>query len=100
MDFSTMRSKVDRHAYSSIDDFVADFELIISNCMTFNAKHTLYHKVALRLRRQVCTVPSAYSGGPKGSIPLIVGRGGLVVDWVPCVRKVTGSNPVLAPLYG
>lgn len=53
MDFTTMRSKIDRHAYCMLDEFIADFELIVDNCMSYNAKHTIYHKAALRLKHQV-----------------------------------------------
>lgn len=52
MDFSTMREKIDGHAYRMFDDFEADFQLIINNCLTFNAKHSLYYKAALRIRHQ------------------------------------------------
>lgn len=52
MDFTTMKAKIDRHAYCMLDEFIADFELIVDNCMSYNAKHTIYHKAALRLKHQ------------------------------------------------
>lgn len=56
MDFSTMRSKIERHAYRTPDEFIADFELIISNCTSYNARHTMYHKAAIRLRHQTAEI--------------------------------------------
>uniref|UniRef100_A0A1A7Y2P9 Bromodomain containing 1 n=1 Tax=Iconisemion striatum TaxID=60296 RepID=A0A1A7Y2P9_9TELE len=50
MDFSTMRKQIDDHCYGSIDEFEADFNLIISNCMTYNAKDTFFYKAAQRMQ--------------------------------------------------
>lgn len=50
MDFSTMRSKLESHAYSSVADLEADFNLMVSNCLLYNSKDTVFHRVALRLR--------------------------------------------------
>uniref|UniRef100_A0A3B3UY28 Bromodomain and PHD finger containing 3 n=1 Tax=Poecilia latipinna TaxID=48699 RepID=A0A3B3UY28_9TELE len=50
MDFSTMRNKLEGHAYCSIGDLEKDFELMISNCLKYNSKDTLFHKTALQLR--------------------------------------------------
>jgi hypothetical protein len=52
MDFSTMRHKIDSQAYTSVDKFNEDFQLIISNCMTYNSKDTIFYKSAVRLRNQ------------------------------------------------
>uniref|UniRef100_A0A3Q2Y4Z7 Bromodomain-containing protein 1-like n=1 Tax=Hippocampus comes TaxID=109280 RepID=A0A3Q2Y4Z7_HIPCM len=50
MDFSTMRTRIDGHAYRSLDQFEADFDLIIANCMKYNAKETFFYKVAQRMQ--------------------------------------------------
>ncbi|XP_029990066.1 bromodomain and PHD finger-containing protein 3 isoform X3 [Sphaeramia orbicularis] len=50
MDFSTMRSKLEGHAYCSITDLETDFELMISNCLKYNSKDTMFHRTALQLR--------------------------------------------------
>ncbi|XP_061578163.1 bromodomain-containing protein 1-like isoform X2 [Cololabis saira] len=50
MDFSTMRKRIDAHCYRSLDDFEADFNLIIANCMTYNAKDTFFYKAAQRMQ--------------------------------------------------
>ncbi|XP_066285250.1 peregrin-like isoform X11 [Branchiostoma lanceolatum] len=52
MDFATMRTKVEGHQYRNLDDFERDFELIIRNCMTYNAKDTIFYRAALRMRDQ------------------------------------------------
>uniref|UniRef100_A0A8C7S3H5 Bromodomain containing 1 n=1 Tax=Oncorhynchus mykiss TaxID=8022 RepID=A0A8C7S3H5_ONCMY len=52
MDFSTMRKRIDDQAYSNLDDFESDFNLIIFNCMKYNCKDTFFHRAAARLRDQ------------------------------------------------
>ncbi|XP_074498964.1 bromodomain and PHD finger-containing protein 3 isoform X3 [Sebastes fasciatus] len=50
MDFATMRSKLESHAYRSVADLETDFNLMVSNCLLYNGKETVFHRVALRLR--------------------------------------------------
>ncbi|CAJ1055349.1 bromodomain and PHD finger-containing protein 3 isoform X1 [Xyrichtys novacula] len=50
MDFSTMLSKLESHAYRSVSDLEADFNLMVSNCLLYNNKDTVFHRAALRLR--------------------------------------------------
>uniref|UniRef100_A0A3B4UQG8 Bromodomain containing 1b n=1 Tax=Seriola dumerili TaxID=41447 RepID=A0A3B4UQG8_SERDU len=50
MDFSTMRKRIDAHGYRSLEEFEADFDLIIANCMTYNAKDTFFYKAAQRMQ--------------------------------------------------
>ncbi|XP_029011640.1 bromodomain and PHD finger-containing protein 3 [Betta splendens] len=50
MDFSTMRTKLESHAYRSVADLEADFNLMVSNCLVYNNKDTVFHRAALRLR--------------------------------------------------
>ncbi|KAF0034801.1 hypothetical protein F2P81_012559 [Scophthalmus maximus] len=50
MDFSTMCTKLEGHAYCSIADLERDFNLMISNCLKYNSKDTMFHKAALQLR--------------------------------------------------
>ncbi|XP_067447039.1 bromodomain-containing protein 1-like isoform X3 [Thunnus thynnus] len=50
MDFSTMRKRIDSHDYRSLEDFEADFNLIIANCMKYNAKDTFFYKAAQRMQ--------------------------------------------------
>ncbi|XP_069550099.1 bromodomain and PHD finger-containing protein 3 [Brachyistius frenatus] len=50
MDFSSMCSKLESHAYRSVADLEADFNLMVSNCLLYNAKDTVFHRAALRIR--------------------------------------------------
>ncbi|CDW98592.1 hypothetical protein [Sporisorium scitamineum] len=49
MDFGTMQRKVDDRLYSHMDEFKADFQLVVSNAMTFNPEGTLYYNEAKRI---------------------------------------------------
>ncbi|XP_063220661.1 peregrin-like isoform X2 [Bacillus rossius redtenbacheri] len=50
MDLSTMRSKIDNWEYPSLDAFEQDFDLMIDNCLAFNARDTIYYKAGVRMR--------------------------------------------------
>uniref|UniRef100_A0A671G5X4 Bromodomain and PHD finger containing 3 n=1 Tax=Rhinolophus ferrumequinum TaxID=59479 RepID=A0A671G5X4_RHIFE len=50
MDFSTMRRKLESHLYFTLEAFEEDFNLIVTNCMKYNAKDTIFHRAAVRLR--------------------------------------------------
>ncbi|XP_068595222.1 bromodomain-containing protein 1-like [Brachionichthys hirsutus] len=50
MDFSTMRKRIDAHTYRNLEDFEQDFNLIIANCMLYNAKDTFFYKAAQRMQ--------------------------------------------------
>lgn len=50
MDFSTMRRRIDEHHYRSLEQFEEDFNLIINNCMLYNAKETFFYKAAQRMQ--------------------------------------------------
>nr|KAF6504058.1 bromodomain and PHD finger containing 3 [Rousettus aegyptiacus] len=50
MDFSTMRQKLESHLYRTLEEFEEDFNLIVTNCMKYNAKDTIFHRAAVRLR--------------------------------------------------
>ncbi|KAL4656765.1 bromodomain-containing protein 1-like [Arapaima gigas] len=56
MDFSTMRKSISAQGYRSLDEFEADFDLIVANCMKYNAKDTIFYRAAVRLRDQGGTV--------------------------------------------
>lgn len=45
-----MRKRIDAHEYKSLDEFEDDFNLIINNCMTYNAKETFFYRAAVRMR--------------------------------------------------
>lgn len=52
MDFSTMKKQLEDQRYSNINEFEEDFNLIIENCMKYNAKDTIFYRAAVRLRDQ------------------------------------------------
>uniref|UniRef100_A0A0K8RXG9 Bromodomain-containing protein 1-like isoform 1 n=1 Tax=Crotalus horridus TaxID=35024 RepID=A0A0K8RXG9_CROHD len=52
MDFSTMRKRLDAQGYKNLNEFEEDFNLIIENCMKYNAKDTIFYRAAVRLRDQ------------------------------------------------
>ncbi|XP_063164010.1 bromodomain-containing protein 1 isoform X2 [Candoia aspera] len=52
MDFSTMRKRLDAQGYKNLSEFEEDFDLIIENCMKYNAKDTIFYRAAVRLRDQ------------------------------------------------
>ncbi|KAG8253945.1 Bromodomain and PHD finger-containing protein 1 [Homalodisca vitripennis] len=52
MDLSTMRQKVDDFEYSCLEEFQADFHLMIDNCLAYNSKDTVFYRAALKMRDQ------------------------------------------------
>ncbi|XP_061770473.1 bromodomain-containing protein 1-like isoform X4 [Nerophis ophidion] len=52
MDLSTMRQRIDSQNYTNFDQFEMDFNLIIDNCMKYNAKDTYFYRAAVRFRDQ------------------------------------------------
>ncbi|KAM5332785.1 bromodomain-containing protein 1 isoform 2-T2 [Glossophaga mutica] len=52
MDFATMRKRVEAQGYRSLLEFEGDFDLIVDNCMRYNAKDTVFYRAAVRLRDQ------------------------------------------------
>ncbi|XP_043932347.1 peregrin, partial [Protopterus annectens] len=56
MDFQTMKENLEAYKYRNFDDFEADFNLIVTNCLKYNAKDTIFYRAAIRLREQGSTV--------------------------------------------
>ncbi|XP_069621076.1 bromodomain-containing protein 1 isoform X2 [Ranitomeya imitator] len=52
MDFSTMKKQLEEQRYPNLNAFEEDFNLIIENCMKYNAKDTMFYRAAVRLRDQ------------------------------------------------
>ncbi|XP_078535746.1 bromodomain-containing protein 1 isoform X1 [Lissotriton helveticus] len=52
MDFSTMKNRLECQVYRNFNDFEEDFNLMIDNCMKYNAKDTSFYRAAVRLRDQ------------------------------------------------
>ncbi|XP_046387096.1 peregrin isoform X2 [Ischnura elegans] len=52
MDLSTMRQKLENFHYKDIDEFEADFSLMLHNCMAYNSKETVFYRAAVKMRDQ------------------------------------------------
>ncbi|MEE6502405.1 hypothetical protein FKM82_004507 [Ascaphus truei] len=52
MDFQTMKRNLEAYRYLNFEQFEDDFNLIVSNCLKYNAKDTIFYRAALRLREQ------------------------------------------------
>ncbi|XP_035129763.1 bromodomain-containing protein 1 isoform X4 [Callithrix jacchus] len=52
MDFATMRKRLEAQGYKNLHEFEEDFDLIIANCMKYNARDTVFYRAAVRLRDQ------------------------------------------------
>lgn len=50
MDFSTMSRRVEAQAYNSLEEFEADFDLMVANCLQYNPRDSYFHRAAVRLR--------------------------------------------------
>lgn len=85
MDLSTMERKLKDTQYSSVDDFVADFELIVTNSITFNGAQHAVSFAAQNLRayfmKQMETVPT----------------GEAAVQAQKPVKKAASATPVAKP---
>ncbi|XP_066569556.1 bromodomain-containing protein 7 isoform X1 [Amia ocellicauda] len=49
MDFSTMKEKVKREEYQSLEELKADFKIMCENAMIYNKPETIYFKAAKKL---------------------------------------------------
>ncbi|XP_061525162.1 bromodomain-containing protein 7 isoform X8 [Phycodurus eques] len=49
MDFSTMKEKVKKQSYVTLDELKADFRTMCENAMVHNKPETIYHKAARKL---------------------------------------------------
>ncbi|TMW67650.1 hypothetical protein Poli38472_011270 [Pythium oligandrum] len=52
MDLSTMRKKVKKGKYKTLEMFTDDFNLMINNCLTFNPDTTIFYKEAKRVNKR------------------------------------------------
>lgn len=52
MDLSTMRKRVKRGKYKTLEQFTEDFNLMIRNCMTFNPSTTIFYKEGKRIGKR------------------------------------------------
>ena len=59
MDFSTMKYKMDIHAYTSLEEFRDDFNVMCNNAMIYNTPETVYFKAAKKLQLMGAKMMSA-----------------------------------------
>lgn len=50
MDLGTMRQKLKSGFYTSIEDLEADFALMISNCLAYNNKDTMFYRAGVKMK--------------------------------------------------
>lgn len=50
MDLGTMRKKLNSGSYQTLDDMENDFNLMISNCLAYNNKGTIYYRAGVSMR--------------------------------------------------
>jgi hypothetical protein len=56
MDLSTMRVKMDRKKYKTLDAFSEDVRLMFNNAITFNEDHSEVTKVRALRHTDLCTL--------------------------------------------
>ncbi|XP_035538036.1 bromodomain-containing protein 7 isoform X2 [Morone saxatilis] len=49
MDFSTIKNKVKKECYQTLDELKVDFRIMCENAMIYNKPETIYHKAARKL---------------------------------------------------
>jgi len=67
MDFATMKQKIHLGAYETIEDFEADFRLVVNNCLIYNVETTIYYKAAKKMRDQGAKVIQEAKDGLRDS---------------------------------
>lgn len=60
MDLQTMELKIKNCEYNSLEAFESDFNLMISNCLAYNSKETIFYKAGLKMRDQVSRIKSVF----------------------------------------
>jgi len=53
MDLQTMEIKLKNSGYNNLEAFENDFNLMISNCLAYNSKETIFYKAGIKMRDQV-----------------------------------------------
>lgn len=56
MDLGTMRQKLKTGAYSNLESFESDYELMIRNCLTYNNKDTIFYRAGVRMKDAGATI--------------------------------------------
>jgi len=56
MDLLTMELKIKNSEYNSLEVFENDFNLMVSNCLAYNSKETIFYKAGIKMRDQVSLI--------------------------------------------
>lgn len=98
MDLSTMRQKLASGQYRNVQEFIADFELMVSNCYLFNAKGSEVYVCATKLNalfRQLIDQKKKRTG--EDAFKRIAELKSLIAGYEAELRKLekkVGVNPV------
>ncbi|KAL2635148.1 hypothetical protein R1flu_006627 [Riccia fluitans] len=68
MDFGTMRKKINKGSYTSVEVFEDDIYLICSNAMRYNGPETIYYKQARSIREMAKKAVEALKGQLAGEV--------------------------------
>ncbi|KAI9143118.1 hypothetical protein BKA69DRAFT_1037237 [Paraphysoderma sedebokerense] len=63
---SIIKGKIDSNAYTSVNDLVSDFELMFSNCKTYNVPGSFLYQDATDLTKLVHRTIAGFGSGSKG----------------------------------
>ena len=56
MAFSTMQVKLEAMEYKGIDEFEADFNVMVENCLSYNERETIFFRAGVKMRDQGGTI--------------------------------------------
>ena len=56
MAFSTMHEKLEALEYKGIDEFEADFNVMVENCLSYNERETIFFRAGVKMRDQGGTI--------------------------------------------
>ena len=56
MAFSTMQVKLEAMEYKGIDEFEADFNIMVENCLSYNERETIFFRAGVKMRDQGGTI--------------------------------------------
>ncbi|KRX89771.1 Peregrin, partial [Trichinella pseudospiralis] len=73
MDLGTMRKKVLQFEYMNVNEFMADFNLMIANCLKFNRQNRFYLRIGRRMDA-FCSEKAAFINDIKRELGVCIGR--------------------------
>ncbi|KAI5126406.1 hypothetical protein NEPAR06_0259 [Nematocida parisii] len=88
MDLGTMRTKLTTHQYAGVDEFMNDFDAMISNCYSFNAEGTDVYVCATKINTQFKQIFEQKKKKPEDSASRIAVLRGLITQYETELRKL------------